>query len=212
MSDEPDVDPAELEAQLSQIKSAMGIDERYEGATSQWLLFGFLVPIAAAASQYVLLQELPGIYHAVIWIGLLFGGGFVGSWLWADTDGGGANTPSSGSPSLWFVFVTVYLSTFPILFIVFQFTDGLGYEAQNALILGSVLVMIGVAYLVEGNVLRAYYIRARDRYALYGGGVLLIGLGVAIGSIEILWTWGYAVFGALYFVYAMVSYAVLTRT
>ncbi|MUV90245.1 hypothetical protein GJ629_10370 [Halapricum sp. CBA1109] len=212
MSDEPDVDPVELEAQLSQIKSAMGIDERYEGATTQWLLYGFLVPIAAAASQYVHLQELPGLYHPVIWVGVLFGGGFVGSWLWAGTDAENASTTTDGKPSLWFIFVAVYLSTFPLLFVVFRFTDGLGYDAQNALILGVALVMVGVAYLIEANVLRAYYIRSRDRYALYVGGILLVALGVAIATVDTLWSWGYAVFGALYFVYAMAAYVVLTRT
>ena len=71
---EGEIDVDELRTELDQIKAAMGIDERYEGATTLWLLFGLAVPVAAALSQYVVLERLPQWYHTLIWLGVLGGG------------------------------------------------------------------------------------------------------------------------------------------
>ena len=209
MSEDTDVDPAELEAQLEQIKDAMGLYERYEGAAGQWLLFGVLVLVAAAASQYVHLEELPGYWHGIIWIGLLFGGGFLGFWLLDDQSSLG--TPA-GKPGIWFIFVVTCLTSLPIGLITSRFVEDLGYQAEAVFTQSIILVFVGLAYLVTANALRAYHIRARDRYAFYVGGIMLIGLGAAMPYVDILWTWGYAVFGTLYFAYAIVTYLVLSRT
>jgi len=211
MTDEADVDPAELEAQLDQIKEAMGIQERYEGATAQWLLFGVLVAVAAAISQVVYLRELPAYWHGIVWIGLLFGGGLVGFRVLFEGEDG-PSFSSEGKPNLWLPFAASYATIFPIQTIAAAFLPDLGYRAETIFTLSLILVLIGLAYVLLGNALRAYYIRARDRYAFYAGGILLVALGTAIPSVEVLRTWGYAVFGAVYFVYAVVTYVVLTRT
>jgi hypothetical protein len=211
MSD-PDVDPAELEAQLSHIKEAMGLQERYEGITAQWLLFGVLVAVAAAVSQYVHLEGLPGYWHAVVWVGLLFGGGFVGMWYLLDGEEGPEFGAADGKPSLWLIFVAAYAVVFPIQAVVAPHLADLPDDTGSMLTLSLILVLVGLAYLLMGNALRAYYIRARDRWAFYVGGVLLTALAVAIQYVEVLQTWGYAAFGGLYLVYALATYAVLTRT
>jgi hypothetical protein len=211
MSDEADVDPAELEAQLDHIKEAMGLRERYEGITAQWLLFGVLVAVAAGVSQVVYLRELPGYYHGVVWIGLLFGGGLVGFRVLFDAEDGPAFS-SEGKPNLWLLFGASYAAIFPIQIIVANYLPDLDYQAETLFTLSLILVLIGLAYVLMGNALRAYYIRARDRYAFYVGGVLLAGLGTAMPYVELLREWGYAVFGAVYLAYAVVTYVVLTRT
>ncbi|MFB6189061.1 MAG: hypothetical protein ABEI57_04185 [Halapricum sp.] len=212
MSETPQVDPDELQAQLDQIKDAMGIDERYAGATRQWLLFGVLVTVASGISQYVYRQHLPGYWFTVVWTVVLFGGGVVGLRLLFDGDRRPSLGTEAGKPSLWFVFGVIYLADVPIQVVADRFIPSLGYEAQIVFALSVILVLVGIAYLLIGNALRAYYIRSRDRYAFYAGGLLLIGLGVSIPYVDVLWTWGYAVFGGLYLVYALATYAVLTRT
>jgi len=210
VSDEPDVE--ELQEELSQIKEAMGIADRYEGITSQWLLFGVLVALAAGISQYVMLEGLPGYWHAVVWIALLFGGGAVGMWWLRPGDGWQTLSPRSDRPGLFFVFGAAYLTIVPLEIVVVGFVGDLTEPTQTLLTLSLVLVMIGLAYLMMGNALRAYRIRNRDRYAFHVGGLLLIGLGTAIPFVEVLQTWAYAVFGGLYLVYALATYAVLTWT
>jgi len=74
MPDDSEIDVEELGRELDQIKDAMGLTERYDGASTQWLLFGLLVPVAAGLSQYVHLETLPAYYHSIIWFGILGGG------------------------------------------------------------------------------------------------------------------------------------------
>lgn len=208
MSDETELDVEELRSELDQIKDAMGIHQRYEGATSQWLLFGVLVPVAAGLSQYVLLAQLPLYYHSLIWAGVLGGGAAVGTRLFVEYE---TRSTGDNKPTLFVQFGAVFGSFYLLLAIMNAYTPELGYTARTASGLAMSLVLLGVAYIVMGNSLRAYYIRKRDRYALYVGGLLMAALGVAIPFSPTLEIWGYAVFGGTYFGYAMTTYAVLTR-
>lgn len=65
--------------------------------------------------------------------------------------------------------------------------------------------MLGLGYMVAGETLKAYRIRARDRRAFHAGGLLMVVLGVAIPNVEVLHTWGYAAFGASYVTYAFLA-------
>lgn len=202
-----DVDPETLRRDLDRIKDAMGIAERYDGASEQWLLFGVFVAVGSALSQYVVLQELPGYWFAAIWLGLVaVGGTAVG--YYTNTF---AATPED-RPNIGYQVFVPYLAGFPLWTTLSPFLADLAYEERTALMLGVVLVLLGVGYVVAANSLRAYRIRARDRRAFALGGVLLVGLGVAIPNLEVLHTWGYAAFGTTYLVYAVAAYGVLTRT
>lgn len=203
------VDPAELREDIETIKDAMGLEERYEGAAVLWLVFGGLVAVAAGLSQYVFLAELSDWYHPVIWIGLLGGGGAVANYVVTGDARAGASRDDAPDPFLQLA--VVYVVSFPIVNIQQSFIDASRAEA-SASTLAVVLVLIGTAYLVVGNTLKAYRIRARDRYAFYGGGALLVALGTAMPFVEALLTWHYAAFGAAYLAYALASYAVLART
>ncbi|SEW03921.1 hypothetical protein [Halobacterium jilantaiense] len=202
-----DVDPQALQQDLDRIKDAMGIAERYESAPEQWLLFSVLVAAGSAISQALLFERAAGFWFPVVWFGL-FGAGSVALSRRYDYAFG----PGHSEPNVGFQILVVYLGSFAALFAVDPFLPELGYLTENALTLGLVAVMLGLGYLVAGETLKAYRIRARDRYVLHGGGVLLVVLGVAIPNVDVLHTWGYAAFGASYVVYAAASYLVLTRT
>jgi hypothetical protein len=210
MTDDTEIDVDALRTELDQIKDAMGIQERSAGATSVWLLFGVLVPIAAAVSQYVHLERLPAWLHPVAWLGVL-GGGYALWWAVSDEPAKFAGT-DAGKPNVGLQFAVVYLAAFPLQTVVAAYTPSLGYRAESALVVSIVLVLLGVAYAVLGSSLKAYYIRRRDRVPFYVGTVWMVGLGVAIPLSATLETWAYAVFGGLYFVYAVGTYLWLTST
>ena len=212
MSDEPELDVEELRAELDQIKDAMGIQERYDGAAEQWLLFGFLVALAAGISQYVFVADLPGYWYAIVWIGLLFGGGALGIRYLFGGNSGEWFATGRNKPGLFFIFGATYIATIPIQLIAQSYVGELSDDAETMFTLAIILVLVGVAYVLMGNVLKAYYIRARDRYAFYVGGLLMAGLGTAIPFVDFLQQWGYATMGAIYLVYAIATYAVLSRT
>lgn len=202
-----DVDPTDLQHDLDRIKDAMGIADRYENAPGQWLLFGVVVAVGSALSQYVVLEQLPGYWFAAIWLGLVaVGGSVVGYYT------GTFEATPEGKPSIGFQVFAPYAAGFPLWAAFEPFLGDLAYEENAALMLGVVLVLLGVGYLVAANSLRAYRIRARDRRAFALGGLVLLALGVAIPNVELLHTWGYAAFGGTYLVYAVGSYAVLTAS
>ena len=208
MSDqEMDVDA--LRTELDQIKDAMGIQERYAGATTVWLLFGVLVPVAAGVSQYVHLEQLPPWLHWVSWLGVI-GGGYV-LWWTVSNDAGDLAVTAAGKPNVLLQFGLVYLAAVPIQVIVGAYTPDLGYYAESALVLSVIVVLLGVAYGVLGSSLAAYYIRRRDRLAFYVGTAWMVALGVAIPQSVTLEKWAYAVFGAAYFLYAFGTYLWLSR-
>lgn len=208
MTGDSDVDVDELRAELDQIKAAMGLQERYSGATSIWLLFGLAVPVAAGLSQYVLLERLPSWYHSVIWLAVL--GGAVLAYALASDQSFRPSGSTEGKPRLWVQFLVVYLASLPLQYIAKAYTTDLGYVADSALSLSIILVVLGVAYGIFGSTLRAYYVRRRDRYVFYVGSVWMLGLAVAIPGSATLEEWAFAVFGGLYLVYALGAYFLLT--
>jgi len=205
-SETGDVDPEQLRAQLSRIQEAMGLVERYRSAIEQWLVFGVLVSVASVASQYLYTNELSWTWYWVVWIGGLGGG----SALYGRLRGGSVSWGGDeGRPDVNAIFAGVYFAFLPLLWVVYQFVPDLSYAENNLLVLAVICVLLGVGYLVLGNVLKAYYIRAPDRYAFYVGGVLLVVLGPLLPAFEIGRTYPYLVFGAVYLVYSVATYLYL---
>lgn len=205
MSTEPDVQ--ELRADVEQIKNAMGIADRYDDTGTAWLGYAVLVVIAAALSQFVVLERLDPLYHTPIWLVIIGGGtALLGRYLDGD-----AEWSAAGKPRVVVVFAVLFGLTLPIQLVVGPFVSDPGYLGGTAMVLGLILVLLGAAYLLLGNLLRSYRIRLADRAALYVGGGLLIALGVTIPNVTALHTWGYTAFGVGYAVYALAAYAVLGR-
>jgi len=202
-----DIKPADLQHDLDRIKDAMGLAERYENAPEQWLLFGVVVAAGCVLSQFVVLERLPGYWFLAVWFGIFgaFGAGLYwrfDSYSW---------TPGTSTPNIGFQILVVYAAAFVVQFVTAPFLRNLGYLAETAYVLGLVLVMLGIAYLVAGETLKAYHIRDRDRYAFHVGGILMTGLGIVLPNVESLHEWGFAVFGGMYLLYALVTYRVLAR-
>jgi hypothetical protein len=208
MTESQEMDVDALRTELDQIKDAMGIRERSPGAIKVWLVFGALVPVAAAISQYVFLERLPQSYHGVVWVGILGVGGYLGArQVFEGDDGGEWN--AAGKPNLFAQFGVIYAAAILLQLAIDPFLRSLTYAEGSMYVLGMILVLLGVAYVVLGSSLRAYYIRRRDRLPFYVGGLWMAALGVAIPYSEFLMEWAYAVFGGLYLVYAVGTYVVL---
>jgi hypothetical protein len=202
-----ELDVEALRTELDQIKDAMGIRERSEHALEFWLYVAALVVVAATISQYVHLQRLPGWFHTVVWGGIF--GGFFAVLTWGPFDRTPRFRGDESKPSLFVLFLTVWLAAIPIQVVFGNSNVYQGYVTTSARILGLALILLGVGYVVAGNVLKAYYIRRRDRLAFYLGGFWMVVLGAAMPHVDLFRSWGYAVFGGVYAVYAVAVYLLL---
>jgi hypothetical protein len=210
MTEDTEIDVDQLRTELDQIKDAMGIQERYSGATSMWLLFGIAVPVASALSQYVFTNGLAPWLHALVWAGVL-GGGYAIWWVVSE-ESAALEVRTDGKPNLFVQFGLVYVAVIPIQLAVAPFLPELGYVEEALFVQSLIVILIGLAYGIFGSSLAAYYVRRRDRAVFYVGTLWMFALGVAIPQVDLLRAWPHAAFGGLYFVYAMAAYAVLTRT
>lgn len=206
MASESEVSPEELRAELDTIKDAMGLRERYPGRIRSWLVYGLAVPIAALASQYIELATLPAWYHAPAWVLTMVLAGIVAGAV-TQSDGGPA---SEGKPRIALQFASVLAFYAVIVVGLSPVLDGAARDIASATVFALVVGLTGVAYLVVGNSLRAFYIRRRDRLALYGGGGWMLAYAALMPNVALLVEWGYAGFGVAYAAYALAAYAVLT--
>jgi hypothetical protein len=199
-----EIDVEALQDEVSQIKDAMGLEERYPSQFRLWLVYGILVALAAGASQFIVLNKLPGWSHALAWFGLLGTAGVVQGWYSGERDGG----PTESKPNISLQFGVVF-AYYVVILAAMSVLPSTGYLVENAIIFGMVVGLVGVGYVVVGSSLAAYYIRKRDRYAFYVGGVWMMALAVAIPVVPTLRRWGYAVFGGLYLVHSVGAYLLL---
>jgi hypothetical protein len=203
MDDE--VDPETLQRELREIKSAMGLHERYPGQFKLWLVFGVAVSLASAISQYLVLTDGPEYLHSVAWF-LLLGG--AGAYNFVAIDGGGPET--TDKPNLGVQYLAVFLYVAVVLAILSQVQDAT--TTPEATIFAAMVGLTGVAYLVVGSTMKAYYIRDRDRYAFYVGGAWMLVLATVIPLVDTLQTYGFGAFGVLYAVHSVGSYVYLSRS
>ncbi|PSP92169.1 hypothetical protein BRC87_00705 [Halobacteriales archaeon QS_4_66_20] len=206
MSEDSEIDPEMLRREVDQIKDAMGLQERYPSQFRLWLVFGVLVALASAGSQVIYLRDLSGSLHTVVWFGLL-GVGWVYQWSSGETDGGWSATGTK--PRIGVLWASVFALYFVFVFTLGPAIDEVGGPESDMLLFSLVVGLVGVAYLVVGEALRAYYIRRRDRFAFYVGGAWMLVLAALLPSIEFFHTWGYATFGVVYAAHAVVSYLLL---
>lgn len=207
MAEDTEIDPEVLRTEVEQIKDAMGLHERYPSQFQLWLVFGVLVLIASLGSQMIALRDMPGYLHGVLWWVLLGGGGFYLGWTNRDsTENAGSTGTKPRIGVLWlavFALYAVYVLTLgPAI-------EGMDAAASEMLLFSLIVALIGVAYLVVGEALRAYYIRRRDRWSFYLGGAWILVLAVLMPNVAFFHTWGYATFGVTYAVHAAASYLVL---
>ncbi|MFC7135161.1 MULTISPECIES: hypothetical protein [Salinibaculum] len=207
MSEELDVE--ELRSELETIKDAMGIRERYPSQFRLWLVYGVLVGLAALGSQAVVLYDLPGWGHWVAWGGLMGLGG-VYQWVGIDREMG-AGGSSDAKPNVGVHYLAAFGYAFAVLAAVSPLFDGAEAAVLSSTVFAVVVGAVGLAYVLVGNALKAYYIRRRDRLAFYLGGAWMLGLAAVIPNVPALRRWGYAVFGIAFALHAVGSYIALAR-
>lgn len=203
-----EIDPERLRRDVEAIKEAMGLEERYEGVSTVWLIFGVLTAVAAALSQVVHAQRLTPAYHSVIWLAVLGVGGYASA---RAVLGSVPTTTSERKPDPFLQFVAIYLASVPVQLVVDPFLAADTYAVNVSVRLGIVFVAIGLGYVVMANSLKAYGIRRADRLALTLGGCWILGLGALLPHLAFLREWGFATFGGVYLAYALASYRVLSR-
>jgi hypothetical protein len=203
MNEHADVDPADLRADVENIKDAMGIGERYPGWGAPWLVFAAFVALAAAVSQYAVLEELSTLVYPAIWFVAMGAAGVVAGYVAPEP--GQERTPDA-APNLPLQFGAVFAAYLPLVAVVGPHIPE-GYRGGVAVVLGLTLVLLAIAYAVLGSSLAAYRVRRRDRLPFYAGAVWIGALGAAVPNVAALETWGFAAFGVAYVVYAAGAYA-----
>jgi hypothetical protein len=207
MSEELDVE--QLQQELTRIKDAMGLSERYPSQFQLWLVYGVLVGLASLGSQAIVLYDLPGWGHAVSWGGFMaLGSVYQYAAIDDPTSDGGTG---GGKPSIGLQYLAVFGYAVLVVWLAVPGLESLGSARASATIFAVAVGAVGLAYLLAGNALRAYYIRRRDRLAFYAGGVWMLTLAAAIPAVPLLRQWGYAAFGIAFGLHAVASYYVLAR-
>lgn len=207
MTADTEIDVDALRTELDRIQDAMGIDERYPGQFRLWPVWGALVLAAALVSQYVHSQGLPEYLYAVAWFGFV-GGGWLYQWYRTDYDD---RAVGDDKPDVWLQVASIFALYGVYVAVLGPAMDALPDDEASILVFALVVALVGVAYLVLGNTLKAYYIRRRDRWAFYVGGAWMLAFAALAPNVAALREWGYAVYGVLFAAHSMASYAVLSR-
>jgi VIT1/CCC1 family predicted Fe2+/Mn2+ transporter len=208
MTTDDDREVEELRRELEQIKDAMGLRERYPSQFRAWLIYGLLVPLAALASQAVVLYDLPGWVHPLAWAGFMGLGGVA---LWVQDGQAEAEDSGVGKPNVFAQWLSVFAYATAVIFVVSPLLPADDPVTAQATIFAILVGAVGAAYLLLSITLEAYFVEQFDRRVVAVGGLWMVLLAVAIVRLEPLQTWGYAVFGAAYFAYAMAAYLTLRR-
>ncbi|MFP8954682.1 hypothetical protein ACLI4Z_17195 [Natrialbaceae archaeon A-arb3/5] len=198
-------DPDALQAELGEIKSAMGIAERHPYWWRFWVVEGIGVAVGFVLVQLWLRWGFD------LRLGAALAGVFALDYLAKRRIKAEYEPPARGLPSqkLWLGIIFVGLGALIVgLGPVFRH---LGEAESVRLALLSAAAVVGVGYLYMGQLLEAYDIRAADRYAFYLGGVWILVLAVAIPFVSAFRGWEYAVFGLGLAVHHIGAYIALAR-
>lgn len=211
MTEDPDVDPAELHAQLQQIKGAMGLEDRYPGQRRLWLIYGVLVAVAGIVTESIFaIQRLPESGYILVWAALAIVAGVA---TWRITAGTASRRPANAPPlgrvlgALLLTFLVLVVMSGAVV-VELPDTEAAGL-LQGAYYFGLVVALAGLGFLIVGTILRAYYIRRRDRLVFQIAGVWMLVFAAFLTQYEFLQIFGYAIFGVLFLVHSIAAYVVL---
>lgn len=212
-SDAADVDPAELQAQLQQIKGAMGLEDRYPGQRRLWLVYGVLVAVAAVGTEVIFASaRLPEYGYIAVWALLAVVAGVA---QWRITSGTPARRPANAPPlkHVLFGLLGAFVSLIVLsgaLVAELPATEGAGI-LQGAYYFGLLVALAGLGFILVGTTLQAYYIRRRDRLVFHAAGIWMLVFAAFVTQYEFLQLFGYAIFGGLFLVHSIAAYLVLGR-
>ena len=203
---EPDVDA--LREDIEQIKSAMAIEERYPGQRRLWLIHGVVVGLAGVLTNALFVRPWPESVYILVW-GTVFA--LVGFTQWqTSARAGTAVEDPDPKPSWRIVFGTLIAGLFVLTSIVDPVLADVESVLQGAYFFSLAFTLLGMGYLLAGTILRAYRIRAIDRYPFYANGAWILAFAMAMPHVEWLRYFGYATFGTLFFLHGVGTYYLLT--
>jgi uncharacterized membrane protein len=203
MNEDSDVDPAELQDQLDQIKTAMDIDERYPGQRRMWLVYGVTIGLAAIVTNVSFVVEMPNSAYVLLWFGMA---ALIVGAQWRLVSQSRPEVATGGVD--WRVigvgFVAALLALWTaVAELIGQHTVG---ALRGAHFFSHVVLFMGLGFLVAGAVLKAERIRRRDRAPFYLSGFWMLVLASLLPHVELLQYWGYAVFGVVFLTHAVGTY------
>jgi hypothetical protein len=200
------LDKEELQAELDQIKGAMGLHERYPFWSRWWLIEGVGVGILFPLIQLLVRGTLP-----LLWFLVFAGGVFIVHQIALGRLIARYERPATGVPN-WMHWQYIWLAGMVALSIaLFPVNDALDVLPLYAAVAagGS---MLGVAYLFMGQLLEAYHIRKSDQYAFYIGGLWVLALTAVLPNLPVIQEWSFAVLGIGLAVHNVGSYLYISRT
>lgn len=209
---EQEIDTDKLRKEVGQIKNAMGInDKKTKWKPQQWLNWGFLIAIASLISQIIVIYRIPGPLISITWFGVLFGGRYMNSFLLKQDENKSSIITLENKPNTYVIWITIFIGGWLILMNLLSIINwtASGYYESYSAITSCFFGLAGIAYILTGNSMKAFYIRAKDRYAFYTGGSLMILLSLIIPNIEFLHKWTYSVFSVFFIFFAIGSYLYL---
>ncbi|ELZ12759.1 hypothetical protein C477_23181 [Haloterrigena salina JCM 13891] len=205
-ADDPDVDV--LREDIEQIKSAMAIEKRYPGQRRLWLVHGVVVGLAGVITNAMFVYPWPEYVYVLVW-GAVFA--LVGFTQWQTSARAGSNVADPGpTPSWKVVFGTLVAGLFVVTSIVDPVRAEVESVLQGAFFFSLAFTVLGMGYLLAGTILRAYRIRAIDRYPFYVNGAWILVFALFMPHVEWLQYFGYAAFGILFFLHGVGTYYLLT--
>ncbi|WP_436923701.1 hypothetical protein [Halosimplex amylolyticum] len=205
-----DVDPEELQRQLSEIKGAMGLAEQYPGRARLWLVAGLLIGLAAVLVQvtFFLYETLGPAAYSAIW------GGFcvvAVATLWLVSARLPQREAPAGAPSWRVIYGSLAVFLFGVAGVAGEVARQVPGLDRALLYFGLVIATVGLGLLVTGAVLSSYRVRRRDRLVFYAGGAWVLVYASWLPYVQILRWVGVGLFGILFALYAIAAYVYLTR-
>lgn len=199
-----DVDADALRTDLKEIKGAMGLASDHPYWWRFWIVEGICVGLLFAVVQFWLREGFRP------WIAVTFGGVIAGCEL-AKRRLRSNYRPPTGVPDQrrWGLAVFAGIGVLLVgLRPVFESLD-----ATNAVRLALVSsgAVVGVGYVLMGQLLAASGIRAVDQYAFVVGGAWIMTLAAAIPHVPVLRGWEYAAFGIGIALHHVGTYVVLSH-
>jgi len=205
-----DIDPADLQRQLDEIKGAMGLAERYPGRARLWLLAGLLVGVIAVAVQvtFFLHETLSATAYVLIW-GVFVVVAVLS--LWVMVTRLPRNDAPGTAPSWRALFGSLGAFLVAVSSVPGEVAEQVGGLDRALLYFGLVIAVLGLALLLSGTLLSAYRVRRRDRLVFHVGGVWTLAFASMLPYVDVLRYLGVGIFGVLFALYAVVAYVYLIR-